>query len=1105
MSALFGSFPLLAPEIERENAARNGSPLTPWGAANSYRNRLGGASGRGWILLLRSDLDSLGIDTKADLVFSGDQNKATLTLRSLHIVKAGVICPGQRGDGDGACWAEIADRRRLLRAIPIDKAYNLRDAPGSAGYYSATKNAGSAWTWTQLVEDVWGIVGTGATKLGAYPGLPFAPDGTPEGFNFYGGASALMALDAVLERLGCALKLDLIADAFSIVRIQSADATATAALALRDGERIWDAEPQFPTRGKLPQYVRVLFSKQRDTTDTTGGSPFYVVDVADASGTPAAVEAGTYAVIKDDMPALYAAGVLSNGAALATRAAERSADWYRIAKQTRVSRTYTGLWSDVGLRPGAQLQAEVFEERGDDPLGFRTSILSTDGEYDPRTGEVNGGLAAHVWEDTSECCSDELYKQLEWLAYFPAWFPSGISNDHAALSNLQWDVSGHVADAPHYGMVAGFDPTTGAAVYYDVFGGSVTIVGPWTINYPWTFNYPLTINAYLLGYYYREGVAYFTISGTGTLTIGDIGTAVIECTADAQLTGITGGEDGRPLRISVSENSVGTLTLLHEAAGEATPANRMVLPNLDDVVYSAGNGVTLLWSDTSIDAGNDPRWRCVDDYLPDVSATERGAVNVDGLEQNLGYGTKIIGYSKEFVLSDGQGLLGGVDASIRMSADQGAPGSFWIANLYDIGVNCGFVRLSGNAASDIKFTLSGTVNGEVPSYAIIVGGVQYNGATGTSGGGDTVKGGIITTLGTGGYTNEDAQDAVGTILTDTDTVNTTYNDGTPSMTFDVRYQMSITSDSSGIKLSGDSATPGNSKLYGTDGSGTKGWYAQPSAGATTLDALENEASVASAATTDLSTATGGMVNITGTTTITSFGNPGATPVFRMVRFIGALILTHNATSLKLPGGANITTAAGDTALFESLGAGNWWCHAYQRAASPPVSGTHTGTSSGTNTGDNPGVTSVATSGLATGGTITGTGTIDVPGATQSVQESGTSTITVVTPGVQRYHPSACKAWIDMNGTGTIANNASYGVSSITDNGTGLYTITFSPAFSTAFYAAVATGGDTGTVNSTYIDQVAGKVAGSCRFQTVTTTTGVAVDPNVVCMAFFGDI
>ena len=47
---------------------------------------------------------------------------------------------------------------------------------------------------------------------------------------------------------------------------------------------------------------------------------------------------------------------------------------------------------------------------------------------------------------------------------------------------------------------------------------------------------------------------------------------------------------------------------------------------------------------------------------------------------------------------------------------------------------------------------------------------------------------------------------------------------------DLALQMSIDVDASGIKLKGDSATPGNSKYYGTDSGGTKGWYALPAAG-----------------------------------------------------------------------------------------------------------------------------------------------------------------------------------------------------------------------------------------------------------------------------------
>jgi hypothetical protein len=45
-----------------------------------------------------------------------------------------------------------------------------------------------------------------------------------------------------------------------------------------------------------------------------------------------------------------------------------------------------------------------------------------------------------------------------------------------------------------------------------------------------------------------------------------------------------------------------------------------------------------------------------------------------------------------------------------------------------------------------------------------------------------------------------------------------------------------------------------------------------------------------------------------------------------------LLLTYNVTSLILPGNANITTAANDTAEFLSLGSGNWICLNYSFGA-----------------------------------------------------------------------------------------------------------------------------------------------------------------------------
>ena len=90
-----------------------------------------------------------------------------------------------------------------------------------------------------------------------------------------------------------------------------------------------------------------------------------------------------------------------------------------------------------------------------------------------------------------------------------------------------------------------------------------------------------------------------------------------------------------------------------------------------------------------------------------------------------------------------------------------------------------------------------------------------------------------------------------------------------------------------------------------------------------------QVSIASATTTDLGTTKSDNVLITGTTTITGFGSSASldAPLYA-VTFAAALTLTYNATSLIIPGAANITTAAGDTMIAEYLGSGNWKVWSY---------------------------------------------------------------------------------------------------------------------------------------------------------------------------------
>lgn len=92
--------------------------------------------------------------------------------------------------------------------------------------------------------------------------------------------------------------------------------------------------------------------------------------------------------------------------------------------------------------------------------------------------------------------------------------------------------------------------------------------------------------------------------------------------------------------------------------------------------------------------------------------------------------------------------------------------------------------------------------------------------------------------------------------------------------------------------------------------------------------------------------------------------------------------------------------------------------------------------------------------MGNGLAITGT-TLDVSVATQSDQETASSTTAMVTPGRQQYHPSAAKAWFKSTGTTSQTLQANYNITSLSDDGVGLVGVTIATDFSGAQYAIVA--------------------------------------------------
>jgi hypothetical protein len=101
----------------------------------------------------------------------------------------------------------------------------------------------------------------------------------------------------------------------------------------------------------------------------------------------------------------------------------------------------------------------------------------------------------------------------------------------------------------------------------------------------------------------------------------------------------------------------------------------------------------------------------------------------------------------------------------------------------------------------------------------------------------------------------------------------------------------------------------------------------------------------------------------------------------------------------------------------------------------------------------------------------------------------------------------CRAWVNFNGTGTVAIRASFNVSSITDNGTGDYTVNFTTAMSDANYCIVrSTSNNSGTPDFYPPADLGTITASSVRFITGYisnfTADGVAADVNNIHVAIF---
>ena len=194
------------------------------------------------------------------------------------------------------------------------------------------------------------------------------------------------------------------------------------------------------------------------------------------------------------------------------------------------------------------------------------------------------------------------------------------------------------------------------------------------------------------------------------------------------------------------------------------------------------------------------------------------------------------------------------------------------------------------------------------------------------------------------------------------------------------------------------------------------------------------------------------------------------------------------------------------------------------AARSDINGIHT---TGTITSGTTSLTVASATGIVAGMVVTGEGI--APGTTVSTISGTTVTLSANAGATLSSDPvgfydntkalspgsvggQLCRAWVNFDGTGTVAIRASYNVSSITDNGTGDYTVNFTTAMPDANYAVCGNAGPIGNSSSTFVTALilsgqypattATFSTSSVRVSTSCVGQNAGADASVVTVAIF---
>ena len=384
-SLQFGLFDPKGVRANRERFRRNAVPALD--RANSFYCPAGRWPAKGWLLMSRDEYISLiSYSTSLQLNIGDTRNADNVqTLKNLSIVQAQCVTRGLASDTNALYLVEVTDARGILCnewfQFPATAYYNIRAPAYPQTFYPLSLNSGTTWTWSTMIRDLW----LAMTQLGAWPGLPSAPAGTPEGFWFL-GVPAWTALCDLLDHLGMTVACDLTAaNPYTIVAMGAADAAATA-LQTRYLTNLEDDLEWIDTgAGRVPKTVKVLFRRRNGTYGTEElvrydppfMTPSYEVSVTAPATFSSAI--GTHSIWSDFTVRYDIDGVIfaADAAMAASIAAERATQYFnKVYWQTTgyMSKAYAGA---LPFKVGSQVDgvAWVQDYANQSRQGWRTMIV----------------------------------------------------------------------------------------------------------------------------------------------------------------------------------------------------------------------------------------------------------------------------------------------------------------------------------------------------------------------------------------------------------------------------------------------------------------------------------------------------------------------------------------------------------------------------------------------------------------------------------------------------------------------------------------------------------------------------------------------------------